>query len=38
MKQQWVLGVCAFAIVALCFAASFLEGASIAFAAAEAAR
>ena len=34
MKFIWVMRACAAAIIALCFAAAFLEGANIAFAAA----
>jgi len=34
MKQQFILGICATFIVALCFAAAFIEGANLAYAAA----
>jgi hypothetical protein len=35
MKRQWIFGLCAVGIVALCFAAAFIEGANLAYAAME---
>lgn len=33
MKLQWIMGLCAVGVVALCFAAAFIEGANLAYAA-----